>query len=320
MLSRERVLCTIEHREPDRVPLYCWLFGLGQVPEIEARFGSVREFYDVLHLDMVQSFPAKGPLDRSKLERPVTSRMALDIPFLDPDDAEIYTPIRSDVEYHKDSRGRAVFAQTPGVFEAATGILGFENTLLGMADEPASMRALFGKIARWSARYVDNCLALGVDVIHVSDDWGANGSLLFDPRMWWEMVFPTESVITRHAARRGAILSLHSDGCIWDALDGVVELGFRVVHPVQQSAGMDPGDFKRRYGDRLCMYGGLDVRTTLGHGDFARVEAEIRRNMRILKPGGGFIFCTSHTPMAHCTVDEILFAYELAFELAGYPC
>ena len=59
MLSRERVLETIAHREPDRVPLYCWLFWLDQFAEIEQRFGTVRDFYDRLHLDLVQTFPTQ---------------------------------------------------------------------------------------------------------------------------------------------------------------------------------------------------------------------------------------------------------------------
>lgn len=318
MLPRERVFAAIDHREADRVPLYCWLFGLQQFPEIERRFGSVRDFYDVLELDMVQSFPAKGILDRGALEAPATLGKALEARFLDPDDADIYGPIRDDVRHHKERQGRAVFVQTPGVFEAATGILGFESTLLDMVRDPAGIKALFERIARWSARYLENCLAVGADVIHVSDDWGSNRCLLFSPAMWRELVFPGALIITRQARRLGAILSLHSDGCVWEVMDGVVELGFRVVHPVQESAGMDPADFKRAYGDRLCLYGGLDVRTVLGHGDGARVEAHLRRNMRILKPGGGFIFCTSHTPMAHCSVDELLFAYELARHLAKY--
>jgi uroporphyrinogen decarboxylase len=318
MLSRERVFATIRHREPDRVPLYCWLFGLSQTPEIEARFGSVRAFYDALHLDMVQSFPAKGLIDRDALPRPVTPEAALDTPFIDPGDDAIYAPVRDDISYHKGQKGRAVFVQTPGVFEASTGILGFQNALLSLAEKPALMGKLFEKIGRWSARYVDRCVDLGVDVIHVSDDWGSNRSLLFSPETWWETVFPAERIITRQAARRGVMLSLHSDGYVWDVLDGVVELGFQVVHPVQESAGMQPAEFKERYGGRLALYGGLDVRTTLGHGDRERVESEIRRNMRVLKPGGGFIFCTSHTPMAHCTLDEIMFAYGLAYDLSGY--
>jgi len=95
-------------------------------------------------------------------------------------------------------------------------------------------------------------------------------------------------------------------------MDGVVALGFHVVHPVRQSAGMDPPDFNHRYGHSLGTYGGLHVRTILGHGDLSRVETGIRRSMSVLKPGGSFIFYISPAETPHRRADETIFARQLA--------
>jgi len=35
-----------------------------------------------------------------------------------------------------------------------------------------------------------NCLDLGVDMIHVSDDWGAQQGLMFHPGLWRRLIFP----------------------------------------------------------------------------------------------------------------------------------
>jgi len=65
MLPRERVFESLQFREPDRVPLYLWVFNQpGVIDEIVARFGSFEAFCDFLELDMTQAFPAKGPLKR----------------------------------------------------------------------------------------------------------------------------------------------------------------------------------------------------------------------------------------------------------------
>ncbi len=67
MLSRERVFESIAHREPDRVPLYCWVFRQpGVIDDIEAKYGNEEAFYDALSLDMCQTFPAKGLLKSLK--------------------------------------------------------------------------------------------------------------------------------------------------------------------------------------------------------------------------------------------------------------
>jgi uroporphyrinogen decarboxylase len=211
-----------------------------------------------------------------------------------------------------------VFVRAQGVFEGASFMIGLQPELEATLLEPEALARLFDKIAWWTTRYIDNLLELGADVIHVSDDYGTNDSLLFSPRTFAELVVPFESIITAHARKRGARLSLHSDGCIWEALDQIVAMGFEVVHPIQKSANMDCAAFKARYGGRLGMYGGLDVRTTLGYGRLDDVRREITYTMAHMKPGGGFIFCTSHTPMAHCSVDELVEAYDFAYELARY--
>lgn len=332
MTPRERVLTALQFREPDRVPLYLWVFGQpGVIDDIRAKYGTFEAFCDALDLDMTQAFPAKGFLKRGAVPNSPgsvyeaaygwvhTLDAALDAEFTDPDDAEIYTTIRAEIEHHKEQRGRAVFVQTPGVFEAANGVIGQEQNLMELALRPELCRQLYERIARWSARYAENCLQLGADVIHISDDWGMNNALMFRAQVWWEVIYPAEKVICDAVKRAGGWLSLHSDGYITPVLDGVVELGFRVAHPVQESAGMEPVQVKRDYYGRLGLYGGLDVRTMLGRGlPREQLGDEIRRVIRALKPGGGYIFCTSHMVQPGTPIEEVEFAYQVAREAAQY--
>lgn len=332
VLPRERVLTALQFREPDRVPLYVWVFNQpGVIDEIVARFGTFEAFCDELELDMTQAFPAKGPLKRRPKpgdEAAVydatygwvyTVEGALEAELNDPDDPTIYEPIKREIEHHKGRCGRAVFVQTFGVFEAANDFVGLEQNLVAMVEKPELCRQLYERIARWSARYAENCLELGVDVIHISDDWGMNNAMLFSPQKWWELVFPAEKIICDAVLKRGGLLSLHSDGYIEPVLDGVVELGIKVFHPCQESAGMKPVEVKRKFFGKLALYGGLDVRTVLGRGlSREQLAAEVRRVMEALKPGGGFIFCTSHMVQPGTPIDEVVFAYEVAKEAGRY--
>jgi uroporphyrinogen decarboxylase len=211
-----------------------------------------------------------------------------------------------------------VFVQTPGVFEAANGFLGLQQHLMEVALQPEKVIRLYERIALWAAHYAENCLDLGVDVIHISDDWGMNQALLFRPEVWWDLIYPTEKITCAAVKARGGLLSLHSDGYITPVLDGVLDLGFNVFHPCQLSAGMDPVVIKAQYGDRLTLYGGLDVRTTLGRGQPEAVEAEVRHLLRHLKPGGGYIFCTSHMVQPGTPLEEVEMAYRVALEESWY--
>jgi uroporphyrinogen decarboxylase len=128
-------------------------------------------------------------------------------------------------------------------------------------------------------------------------------------------MFPHHKTVADRVKRRGCFLSLHSDGNVTQALPGIVELGFDVVHPWQETAGMDYGLYLREYADRLGLLGGLCIQSTLGFGDLGRLEAEIRRVFGLLK-GKRWMFCTTHFVQEHCSIEELVFAYDLAVRLA----
>lgn len=332
MLPRERVYSAMQFHEPDRVPLYIWIFNQpGVIETIQAKYGTYEAFCDALEVDMTQAFPDRSFVKQSapphapeSVYEPAygwvfTLEAALEVEFSDPDAPDIYRTIRAEIEHHKERHGRAVFVQTPGVFEAANTLIGQEQNLMELALRPELCRQLYTRIAQWSARYAENCLALGADVVHISDDWGMNGALLFRPQTWWQVIYPAERIICEAVRRLGGWLSLHSDGYITPVLDGVVELGFRVVHPVQESAGMNPLQVKQDYYGKLCLYGGLDVRTALGRGlTPTQLADEVRRVMQQLKPGGGYIFCTSHMVQPGTSLEEVEFAYQVAKEEGRY--
>jgi len=101
-------------------------------------------------------------------------------------------------------------------------------------------------------------------------------------------------------------------------LDGIVELGYQVFHPYQESTGMSLEDFKKRYMKSFVVMGGLDVQTTIGFGKLDHLKREIERIVGMFADGG-LIFCTSHFVQDHCTIEELKFAYDLVFDLVRAP-
>lgn len=319
MTSKERVLKTLSHAEPDRVPLNIWMYRDDVRAEVVKRYGSIDAFYDRLRIDMVTAFATHMLVkleDESEWTHRYSVDEAIDLPFTDPNSTDLYVPIKSDVERYGGER--AVFCQTQGVFEGAFVLCGMENLLCEMVINPEKVGKLFEKIAAWSCVYVDNSIDLGIDVPHISDDWGQNNALLFSPKMWWELVYPYDKAIVERAKNRCEFVSLHSDGYIFDVLDGVVKMGIDVVHPIQVSAGMDPLRVKREFGDRLTLYGTLDITHTLPSGTLEEIEREVKHRMETLKPAGGFIFCSTHTIQPDTPLEKVEYAYDVAYENSWY--
>ncbi|MBM3216495.1 hypothetical protein FJZ36_16475 [Candidatus Poribacteria bacterium] len=314
MLGLERVAAAFRHEEPDRVPRYIWMFRDDMQRVCVEKHGSLNAFYDALDIDAFQTFPSKGmwPRGVSGIDD------ALDAELTDPNDSAIYDSIRRDVAYHRVEKGRAIFCQTPGVFETSNGVLGIERSLLLLAMEPDKCRQLYEKVARWAAVYASNVLDIGVDIVHISDDWGENHRLMMSPKVWWELIYPTELLTVQAARKAGGFVSLHCDGYFHDVLEGCVQMGVQCVHPVQQSAGMSLSRFKNEFRGRLALYGGLDIRHTLPRGTMKELEAEVRSIFGTMKPGGGFVFCTAHTVQPDTTLDRVEFAYRIADEESWY--
>jgi uroporphyrinogen decarboxylase len=318
MQSRERVIEVIEHRRPDRVPVYAWVKA-NMTDQISKRFGSVEAFEDHYEFDFAHLFGgppryAKGSLDTFKAEnRMPTPAELLDIPMIDPDDKTSYEDIINGIRHHKEQRARFVYVQTPGIFEANNGPFGIENHLMYLALYEDELHRVYQRQAEWNRKFAMNCLDLGVDMIHVSDDWGSQTSLLFSPETWHRLIRPYHKVTCDAVKQRGAYLSLHCDGNFRAVLDDVIDLGYNVVHPFQESAGMDLTEFRDNFRDRLSLMGGLCIQTTLGFGKRDFLEKEIRRVLGMFRDGG-LLYCTSHFVQEHCTIEELVFAYDLIHE------
>jgi len=320
MTPRERVVAVIGHRKPDRIPIYGWVRA-NLDEQISAAFGSVAAFEDRYEFDYAHLFGAPACFSRDSLKtlreglnRPIEPADFLDIPYDEPNDSAGYADLIEAVRHHKEQRGRFVYVQTPGIFEALNGVFGIENHLAWLLLHPEDLKAVYARQAQWNRQFAMNCLDIGIDMIHVSDDWGSERSLLFSPATWWEMIYPYHKVTTEAVAARGAVASLHCDGNFADVVDGVVKLGYSVVHPWQESAGMSLQDFKDGWMGKFAVMGGLDVQTTIGFNDRVALRREIERVVRMFA-GGGLLFCTTHFVQDHCTIEELTFAYDLVYDL-----
>jgi uroporphyrinogen decarboxylase len=163
--------------------------------------------------------------------------------------------------------------------------------------------------------YADRCIDLGADMIHISDDWGSQRSLMFNPKIWWELIYPNMKKVVDHIHARGVFASLHSDGCVASVTDGITQLGIDLVHPWQESAGMSYDLYLEKYADRFAIMGGVCVQTALGILPREELEMEIRRVFAKLK-GRRWVCCTTHFVQNHCNMDDLVFAFDLIYRMA----
>ncbi|MCL4296992.1 MAG: hypothetical protein KJ077_14740 [Anaerolineae bacterium] len=321
MNSKERVLATLNRQPTDRTPLDCWLYQQQFVEMLAAEYGPRDKFLDDFNIDIFVGFvPYPNQLGR-KISVNELAELDLgdarDPKWLahsdwNPDFAGVN--IQEAVARHGDRR--AIIAHIWGIVEGTSTFLGIENCWANLGLQPDLMMAWFDRYADWLGDLVESCIDAGVDIITLSDDWGSNNNMLFSPRMWRRMIKPYAARVVERARGRGVPVNLHSDGYILNIMDDLIEMGYNMLHPVQESAGMEPQLIKEKYGDKLVVYGSLDVVDGLYKYEGEALDDYITKRFEIYAPGGGFIFNTGHFVQPDIPPERLIRAYTLANELA----
>jgi uroporphyrinogen decarboxylase len=322
MNSKQRILATIARQPVDRTPIDCMLYQKQFVENLASQWGSREEFLDEFGIDIFAGFVPYP----NQFGRKFDVTELADLQLKDPSDPAWITHsdwnydfagvnVAQAVEWYGGKR--AIRAHLWGIVEGTSTILGIEKCWMNLGMHPELMMAWFDRYADWLCGLVDNCAAAGVDFLTLSDDWGSNNTMLFSPRMWRKMIRPYSERVVRHANSRGLPVMLHSDGYLMQILDDIVEIGYSLFHPIQESAGMDPQTIKDKYGEQIVLYGSLDVVDGLLAYEGEVLDEYIRRRFEIYAPGGGFIYCTGHFVQNDIPPLRLVQAYKTVAKLAA---
>jgi len=115
-------------------------------------------------------------------------------------------------------------------------------------------------------------------------------------------------------------INYHSCGSVSKFLPHFAEIGYDAVNPVQISAyDMEPCSLKKKFGERITFWGGLcNSQYTLPFGTPKQIKEEVKRNMKCLKPGGGYIAANIHNITAEVPPQNIIAMFDAAIENRAY--
>jgi uroporphyrinogen decarboxylase len=170
-----------------------------------------------------------------------------------------------------------------------------ENGMYDLFDYPDECQAFVNRVADYEVQLVEGLADRDVDIVYIAGDiCSATG-----PMLSWDMlvryVFEPVSKITDAAKKLGIPIFYHTDGAVSDVLDLFVEYGFDGINPLQPHLN-DIGIFKKKYGDRLLLYGGLDNCYAIPDSTADGVRRHVRDTFDILGKDGGWIASSHDIP------------------------
>ena len=159
-------------------------------------------------------------------------------------------------------------------------------------------------------------------VIVTGTDFGTQNAPFISPATYCDLYQPFHRAVNDWIHANTAWKSfIHTDGALMPLMPHFVDAGFDILNPVQFTAkDMDPAVLKERFGDAFTFCGaGVDTQQVLPFGTPDEVRAQVRENMRIFAPGGGFVLSTVHNVQPPTPVENLLAMYETVREMREYP-
>jgi hypothetical protein len=153
-------------------------------------------------------------------------------------------------------------------------------------------------------------------------DFGTQHGPFISPDVYRELFKPFHKRVNEWIHRKTPWKSfIHSCGSVRMFLDDFIDAGFDILNPVQCSAvGMNPGELKSLYGDRLTFWGGgVDTQFTLPFGAPEAVRREVEARVRTFGQNGGFIFNSIHNVQACVPQDNLAALYDTFQAVREYP-
>ena len=360
MTSKDRVLMAINHEEPDKVPLDSWIapeisdelikllgvdtradpFALAKRlgNDILYRMVGFCEGFSTLHDESRKignnlyqdDFGIKWSYKAQEyggycemVEHPLADIRNYDR-FQWPDPLEVskvgLQENRALIE--RDGKDYGIIgAVACSMLEGAWYLRGLENLLLDLASNLDFVNDLLDHTMEHSLALSRELVKMGVDILWWGDDFSMENGPLMAPDLFRRLLIPRYAKVFAELRdiNQNVKIAFHCDGQVAWALDDLVEIGVDIINPLQPDVN-DVAEVKRRYRDKLTVWGNVDTRTVMSKGCAADVVEEMKRVIAALSPGGGHILSSNHTIQATPRALENTIAYYwAAHAFRNYP-
>ena len=209
-------------------------------------------------------------------------------------------------------------------------LIGMDNWLINFYDNPDLNHALFSKILGIQMQ-VDQMVIekIGEYLTYFrfnGEDVGTQTGPLYSPEQFEKYTRPylekewKNAKELFHKKNPDGKIAIHSCGSVDKFIPKFIEMGADILNPVQPNvAGMDTEIIGQEYGDQICFHGAVNTQDVLERGTREIVREEVRKRIRDLGVGGGFLIAPSHNVQVSAPVENVLTMYEAVREFGVYP-
>jgi MtaA/CmuA family methyltransferase len=198
----------------------------------------------------------------------------------------------------------AIAANVEGPVTKAGLLRGLDSLLVDMMSDPAAARTAVDFAVELACEHVRSLLEAGAHFVFVAA--ASDGPAVIGPRHYLDYSIPGLRAIVAVARERGTPVVFHPHGPFteerfWPLVNAAIATG---IVGFQFGEDNDLHIARQRWGDRICILGGVDIPTVLSPGPPERIREATRELMALVGRDGAFILmpsCSVHRgfPIEH---------------------
>jgi uroporphyrinogen decarboxylase len=233
----------------------------------------------------------------------------------DPHDESYYEPAKQFMEKYHD-KDLAIYAglRPFGMFNTIYS-MPMMDFAVALHENIELINTMMDIFIEWNLVVLEKLQSLGLDFIAAYNDMAYKEGPLVSPQVFREVFLPKMKVVADAITLPWAF---HSDGNLTIVMEDLLTLGMDCVNPFEPPV-MDLKVAKEKWGDRICLWGNIDLVQTLPYGTEEDVDLEVKQRIQEAAPGGGYICATANSITGWCKIENI-FAMTAAVKKYGtYP-
>ena len=169
----------------------------------------------------------------------------------------------------------SIHGEVRAPFDHFLNILGMEEGLIALLDDPESTLRLMDTVVKWSVALAVAQVRRGADAIKVSSPFAGMGFL--PPEMYEEFIIPYKSQIAEAVKSEGSHVYTHTCGAIGDRLELLIKSGVSGIECLDPPplGNVDLREAVEALKGQIFIKGNVDPVNTLLRGDSDKVKHDV---------------------------------------------
>ena len=185
-------------------------------------------------------------------------------------------------------------------------LVGLEPLSYMLYEQPDLVAAVFEKVGQTLYRLSERIIGLPkLAGFFQGDDMGYQSATLISPDHIRKYVLPWHKKIAKLAHDNGLLYILHTCGNVDEIMEDLIEdVRIDAKHSFQDKI-LPVGEFKRRYGDRVGVLGGVDV-DKMCRSSEEEIRSYVRGILDECMPGGRYALGTGNSVANYIPIENYL--------------